>query len=161
MEDNNILDYNQHQLMKIASTLITGPNLVFLAPTKKGLRSTILKCNIILARNHMALLHNLPMLCTSIIAYHSAGQQCSSISSHSAQHGFSSQLLINLWSSAHQPCQVCTVGHASLFIILSTSKLFINTCSSAHQPCQVCTVGYVSLINLCSSSVDQHYSCLL
>ena len=43
MEDNNILDYNKHQLMKRAPTLITGPNLVFLAPTKKGLRILILK----------------------------------------------------------------------------------------------------------------------
>ena len=56
MEDNNLLDYNQHQLMKIAPTLITGPNLVFLAPTKKGLSIPILKCKILLTSNHMALL---------------------------------------------------------------------------------------------------------
>ena len=36
MEDKNILDYNHHQLMKRAPTLITEPSLVFLAPTKKG-----------------------------------------------------------------------------------------------------------------------------
>ena len=47
MEDNNILNYNQHQLMKREPTLITGTNLVFLAPTKKGLRSPILKCKIL------------------------------------------------------------------------------------------------------------------
>ena len=49
IEDNNLLDYNQHQLMKRAPTLITRPNLVFLAPTKKWLRNTILKCKILLA----------------------------------------------------------------------------------------------------------------
>ena len=43
MEDYNLLDYNQHQLMKIAPTLVIEPNLVFLAPTKKGLRNPILK----------------------------------------------------------------------------------------------------------------------
>ena len=88
MEGYNLLNYNQHQLMKIAPTLITGPNLVFLAPTNKGLRSQILKCKILPASNHMALLHNQPMLCTSISAHHStgqsahhsAGQHCSSIS---------------------------------------------------------------------------------
>ena len=73
MEDNNLLDYNQHQLMKIAPTLIIGPSLVFLAPNNKGLRSPILKCKIILASNHNDLLHNQPMLCTSIFAHHSAG----------------------------------------------------------------------------------------
>ena len=49
MEDYNLLDYNQHQLMKIAPTLVTEFDLVFLAPTKKGLRSPILKCKILLA----------------------------------------------------------------------------------------------------------------
>ena len=49
MKDYNILNYNQHQLIERAATLVTGPNLVFLAPTKKGLRSPILKCKIILA----------------------------------------------------------------------------------------------------------------
>ena len=49
MEDYNLLDYNQHQLMKRAPTLVRGPDLVFLAPTKKGLRSTILKCKTLLA----------------------------------------------------------------------------------------------------------------
>ena len=62
MEDKNLLDYNKHQLMKRAPNLITGPNLVFLASTKKGLRSPVLKCKILLARNHMALLHNQPLL---------------------------------------------------------------------------------------------------
>ena len=54
MEDNNLLDYNHHQLMKRAQTLITGPNVVFLAPTNKGLRSPILKCKILLAGNQIA-----------------------------------------------------------------------------------------------------------
>ena len=49
MEDYNLLYYNQHQLMKRAPTLVTGPSLVFLAPTKKGLRSPILKCKTLLA----------------------------------------------------------------------------------------------------------------
>ena len=49
MESNNLLNYNQHQLMKRAPTLITIPSLVFLAPTKKGLRSPILKCKILFA----------------------------------------------------------------------------------------------------------------
>ena len=53
MEDYNILDYNQHQLMKRAPNLITRPDLVFLAPTKKGLRNPILKCKILLASNHI------------------------------------------------------------------------------------------------------------
>ena len=43
MEDYNLLDYNQHQIMKRAPTLVTGPSLVFLDPTKKGLTSPILK----------------------------------------------------------------------------------------------------------------------
>ena len=49
MEDYNVLDDNQRQLMKRAPTLVTGPNLVFLAPTKKGLRNPIIKCKIQLA----------------------------------------------------------------------------------------------------------------
>ena len=49
MEDYNLLDYNQHQLIKRAPTLITRPGVVFLAPTKKGLRSPILKCQTQLA----------------------------------------------------------------------------------------------------------------
>ena len=49
MEDYNLLDYNQHQLMKRAPTLITEPSLVFLAPTKKGFRNPILKYKIPLA----------------------------------------------------------------------------------------------------------------
>ena len=49
MEDYNLLDYNRHQLMKRALTLLTRPILVFLAPTMKGLRSPILKCKIPLA----------------------------------------------------------------------------------------------------------------
>ena len=53
MEDFNLLDYNQHQLMKKAPTLITRPNLVFLDPTKKGLRSPILKCKTQLASTFM------------------------------------------------------------------------------------------------------------
>ena len=74
MEDNNILDYNQHQLMKRAPTLIAGPSLVFLDPTKKDLMSPILKCKILLARNHMALLQNQPLLCTSISLLNTAAQ---------------------------------------------------------------------------------------
>ena len=35
MEYYNPLDYNQRQLMKRAPTIVTGPSLVFLAPTKK------------------------------------------------------------------------------------------------------------------------------
>ena len=58
MEDNNLLDYNQYQLMKRAPTLITGPDLVFLVPTKKGLRSPILKFKILLAINHIFMLLN-------------------------------------------------------------------------------------------------------
>ena len=46
MEDYNLLDYNQHQLMKREPTLVTRPILVLLAPTKKGLRSPILNCKI-------------------------------------------------------------------------------------------------------------------
>ena len=49
MEDYNILDYNHPQLIKKKSTLVMGPSLVFLAPTKKDLRSPILKCKIPLA----------------------------------------------------------------------------------------------------------------
>ena len=48
MEDYNLLDYNQHQRAKRALILISGLNLVFLAPIKKGLRTPILKCNILL-----------------------------------------------------------------------------------------------------------------
>ena len=70
MEYKNILDYNQHQLMKITTNLIIGTKLVFLAPTKKGLKSPILKCKNLLARNHMAMLHNQPLLCTAIYAHH-------------------------------------------------------------------------------------------
>ena len=130
MEDNNILDYNKHQLMKRAPNLITGPNPVFLAPTKKGLRSPILKCNIILARNHMALLHNQAMLCTSIIAYHSAGQQCSSISSHSAHPYCSTWLLI-------------TNSHQSMVI-------YSSTMSSLH--CWSCLVNLLMYTSLHTSS---------
>ena len=79
MEDNNLLNYNQRQLMKRAPTLITGPSLVFLAPTKKGLRSPILKCKILLASNHMALLHNQPLLCTSISTHQFALQYFANI----------------------------------------------------------------------------------
>ena len=86
MEENNLLDYNHLQQMKRAPTLITRPILVFLAPTKNGLRIPILKCNIRLARNHMAPLHNQPLLCTSISAHHSTGQHCSSISGQSTHH---------------------------------------------------------------------------
>ena len=49
MEDYNLLHYSQHQLITTEPTLITRPNLVFLAPTKKFLRSPILKCKIPLA----------------------------------------------------------------------------------------------------------------
>ena len=86
LEDNNLLDYNQHQLMKREPNLVTVPNLVFLAPTMKGLRSPFLMCKNILARNHMALMHNQPLLCTSISAHYSAGQHYSSISGQSAHH---------------------------------------------------------------------------
>ena len=82
MEDNNILDYNQHQLMKGAPSLIIGPNPVSLALTRKGLRNPILKCKIILARNHMDLLHNQPLICTSISSY----QLCRLSARHSHQH---------------------------------------------------------------------------
>ena len=96
MEDKNLLDYNQHQLMKRASTLITRPNLVFLALANNGLRSPILKCNIILTGNHMALLQKQSLLHTSISVHHSAGQY--------AHHWLSSLFLIIAphlcWSSS-------------------------------------------------------------
>ena len=82
--------------MKRAPTLITRPNLVFLAIANKGLRSPILKCNIILAGNHMALLQKQSLLHTSISVHHSAGQY--------AHHWFSSLCLIIsphlCWSSS-------------------------------------------------------------
>ena len=81
--------------MKRAPTLITRPNLVFLSPTKKVLRSPILKCKIILVSNHMALLQNQPLLCTSISAHHCCSTLVLIIA---AQHYCSSQLLI---SAAH------------------------------------------------------------
>ena len=49
MEDYNLLDYNQHQLMKRTQIPVIGSNLVFLTPTKKGLMSPILKCKTQLA----------------------------------------------------------------------------------------------------------------
>ena len=102
--------------MKRAPTLIIGPNLVFLAPTKKGLSSPIIKCKILLASNHMALLHNQPLLCTSISSHHFAGQHCSSISGQSAHHCCSTVLLITTalhccssisGLSAHHSCSKC------------------------------------------------------
>ena len=91
MEDFNLRDYNQHQLMKRAPTLITGPNLVFLAPTRKGLRSLVPKWKILLASNNMALLHNQPLLFTSISSHHCCSSQLLIIAS---QHYFWSLLLI-------------------------------------------------------------------
>ena len=44
MEDLNLHNYNQHQMIRRAPTLMTRPSLVFLAPNKKGLRNPILKC---------------------------------------------------------------------------------------------------------------------
>ena len=44
MEDYNLLDYNQHQFIKRAPTLV-----IFKSPTKKCLRIPILKFKIILA----------------------------------------------------------------------------------------------------------------
>ena len=49
MEDYNLIDYNQHQLIRRALTLMPGPSLVFLNPTKKELRNPILKCKTRLA----------------------------------------------------------------------------------------------------------------
>ena len=71
MEDFNLLDYNQHQLMKRAPTLITGPSMVFLAPTKKSLRSPIIKCKIPLASlmpifdRHQSVAHH--SICSSML----------------------------------------------------------------------------------------------
>ena len=96
MEDYNLLDYNQHQLMKRTPTLVTGPNLVFLAPTKKVLRIPILKCKIIIVRNHMAILPNQPLICTSISPHHSVGQ-----SATTTHHCYSSLFLISI---AHHYC---------------------------------------------------------
>ena len=69
-------DYNRD--VKSAPTLHPGPCLVFLDPAKKDLRSPILKCKILLARNHMALLQNQPLLCTSISLLIIASQHCCS-----------------------------------------------------------------------------------
>ena len=87
MEDYNLLDYNQHQLVKRAPSLLTGPNMFFLAPTKKGLRSPILKCKILLASisSHVPLYFD---LCWSIYSPLFAHQYCCNTanSSRSAQY---------------------------------------------------------------------------
>ena len=88
MEDFNLLDYNQHQLMKREPSLVTRPKLVFLAPTNKGLRSLILKCKILLANLMPITDCHLSVVQPSLLI-----NLCSST------------LLVNHWSSllAHQP----------------------------------------------------------
>ena len=138
---NNILDYNQHQLMKRAPTLITGPNLVFLAPIEKGLRIPILKCKIILVRNHMALLQNQPMICTSIYSHHSVDQHCSSMSGQSAHPCCSTLLLITI---AHQSMVVCSstmsILHcwSCLVNLLMYTSLYISSYTITKQVILLC-----------------------
>ena len=107
MEDYNLLDYNQHQTMKIAPTLRTESNLVFLAPTKKGLRSLILKCKILLASlmpifdcHQSAAQPSLLIILCSLI---SAGQP----------------LLITLCQSTHQQCWSIS-AHVHITIIIKS-----------------------------------------
>ena len=104
--------------------------MVFLSPTKQGLRSPILKCKILLARNHMALLHNQPLLCTSISAHHFAGQ--------SAHHCFSSLLLI---TASHHYCSsinahlICSSLPVILLCSLILLVKLVNMLITAAQHC--------------------------
>ena len=123
MEDFNILGYNQHQLVKRAPTLITGPSLVFLTPTKKGLRSPIIKCKIPLGSNLMALLHNQPLLCLSLLLNTSVHHRCSSLLLIATAHlCFSSLLLI---TTTHLCCSsLLLISAAHLYC---WSSLYTNT----------------------------------
>ena len=123
MEDNNLLDYNQHQLMKRSPTLITGPSMVFLAPAKKGFRIPILKCKILLASNHMALLHNQPLLITLLVNLLITANHlyyCSFTHQPCYQH-YSNTLY---WSLCHWSCLGCRchwVLHLLSWIVHSMS----------------------------------------
>ena len=124
MEDNNLLDYNQHLLIKRAPTLITGPSLVFLAPTKKGLKSLILKCKQSygsVAQPTSALHINLcSSLCWSTLLIN-LWSICSSISSQSIHHCCSS-------ISAHELCSsLLVILFCSLILLVNLVNLFMYT----------------------------------
>ena len=125
MEYFNLRDYNQHQLIRTSPTLMIGPSLVFLTPTKKGLRSPILKCKILLGSNHMDLLYNQPLFCTSISPHHSAGKHCSSIYGQYAHHCCLTLLLI---TSAHYCCSSLLLK----YLYTSTLLIIVGHYFSAH-----------------------------
>ena len=113
------------------------------------MRSPILKCKIFLASNHMALLQNQPVLCTSISDY-----QCCLLSTHQSHQHCCNTLLNLLYSHSLQYCcsisadqplliPICQSAHQHLFIY--SSIMFINNCSSTHQQCEVCSAGHASL----------------
>ena len=122
MRDYNIFDYNQHQLMKRAPTLVTGPSLVFLDPTKKSLRSPILKCKIPLAS-----------LMPIFYCHQSAAQPslliilCLSTLSSLLVNLFYSSILLLITQSAHWCCWS--------FAKYCWSSIVIKVCSCKRHFC--------------------------
>ena len=118
MEDFKLRDYNQHQLMKRAWTLITGPNLVFLAPTKKGLRNPIPK----VARLNLQVWcqSSLSLTCCSRISKSSRGLHICQFIKGTAH-----------FNTAHV-YKVCTC-HLGLLNALRSSKVFSIWCCSSSR----------------------------
>ena len=105
MEDNNLFDHNQHQLMKSTPIFVIGPNLVFLAPTKKGSSCPILKCKILLAS--LMLIFDCHQSATQpYTLINTVGQsllitRCWSISAHQRSLGMHHQGAQGIINSAH------------------------------------------------------------
>ena len=125
MEDFRIRDYNQHQLMKREPTFITGPGLVFLSLTKKGLRSSILKCNILLerAKTNLCIAHQYIFSSQLLIS--------------TTHHYFSSMFLITTAHQISHPCYssllLITIAH-----LYFSSLLLIILCCCNTGRCPGC-----------------------
>ena len=115
MEDFNLLNYNQQQFMKREPILVRGPNLVFLAPTKKGLTSPILKYKTQLASR------------SSHVSLHI--KLCWSTSSHNS---LLVNLLINTTGQSLFACSFCS----STLLVLSSSTTALIICSITQGSCQ-------------------------
>ena len=117
MEDYNLLDYNQHQLMKRGPTLVRGSILVLLAPTKKGLRRV---------QSWSASFH-LQAWCQSLIVINLLlNHLCSSTSAHRS-------LLVNLLTTL---CNLLINHCGSIFSAHELCwSIFFAHQQSAHQNC--------------------------
>ena len=132
MEDYNLLDYNQHQPMKRAPTLVIGPSLVFLAPSKKGQRSPILKCKILLASlMPISDCHQsaAPLLCSSTMSsllINTVGH-CQVIKHQGLNMSSSRSVTQGVHHRVHSVVCIITSSHHSMY-----RRVCIIECSSHH-----------------------------